>query len=172
MRALLDFLYRASGAMAAIGLVGTLIFVAAGIVTRPLGIYLRGTDAYAGYAMAACWFLALAYTFKHGEHIRVSLVLDRLGARARLLSEWFALLVGCAVSGTLAFYSARMVWFSYQFGDRSQGIDATPLWIPQSLMMFGTTMLFIALVDDLIMRALGREPARLASHSQEQNRME
>lgn len=172
MRAVLDFLYRMTGALAAIGMIGTLFFVATGIVSRPLGIYLRGTDAYAGYTMAACGFLALAYTFKHGEHIRVSLLLDRLGARMRLIAEWFALLVGVAVAGTLAFYSARMVWFSFEFGDRSQGIDATPLWMPQMLMLLGTTVLFIALLDDLVMRAMGREPARLVGAGQNRSRME
>ena len=85
MRALLDFLYRLSGALAAIGMVATLTMVSAGILSRPLGVYLPGTDDYAGYAMAACGFLALAYTFKHGEHIRVSLVLERLGV-SRLIA--------------------------------------------------------------------------------------
>lgn len=172
MRAVLDFLYRTTGALAAIGMIGTLIFVATGIVSRPLGIYLRGTDAYAGYTMAACGFLALAYTFKHGEHIRVSLLLDRLGLRMRRVAEWFSLLVGVAVTGTLAFYSARMAWFSYEFGDRSQGIDATPLWMPQMFMVLGTTVLFIALLDDLVMRAMGHEPARLAGAGQHQSQME
>ena len=42
---------------------------------------LRGTDAYAGYCMAAAAFLALAHTLKRGEHIRVTLFLDRFGPR-------------------------------------------------------------------------------------------
>lgn len=172
MRAVLNLLYRSTGALAALGMVGTLVFVATGIVTRPLGLYLRGTDAYAGYTMAACGFLALAYTYKHGEHIRVNLLLDRLGPTARNCAEWLSLLVALAVVGTLAWYSVRLAWFSLEFGDRSQGIDATPLWMPQLLMVFGSITFFIALVDDVVMRALGREPARLAVHSQEQNRME
>lgn len=172
MRAVLNLLYRSTGALAALGMVGTLVFVATGIVTRPLGLYLRGTDAYAGYTMAACGFLALAYTYKHGEHIRVNLLLDRLGPTLRNCAEWLSLLVALAVVGTLAWYSVRLAWFSWEFGDRSQGIDATPLWMPQLLMVFGSITFFIALVDDVVMRALGREPARLAVHSQEQNRME
>ncbi|MCL4758641.1 MAG: TRAP transporter small permease [Rhodocyclaceae bacterium] len=172
MRAVLDSLYRGTGALAALGMVGTLVFVATGIVTRPLGLYLRGTDAYAGYMMAACGFLALAYTYKHGEHIRVSLLLDRLGPRARRWAEWLSLLVALAVVGALAWYSLRLAWFSWEFGDRSQGIDATPLWIPQLLMVFGSITFFIALVDDLVLRALGREPARLAVHGQEPIRAE
>jgi hypothetical protein len=39
MRALLDSLYRLSGVLAAVGMVATLVLVASGILTRPLGIY-------------------------------------------------------------------------------------------------------------------------------------
>ena len=106
MRQFLDFLYRFAGVLAALGMVGTLLMVSAGIFSRPLGIYLRGTDDYAGYCMAACGFLALAYTFKHGEHIRVSLLLERVGPRMRAALEWFSLAAGTAVAATLDRHSA------------------------------------------------------------------
>ena len=172
MRAFLDNLYRLSGALAAIGMVATLVLVGAGVLTRPLGIYLPGTDDYAGYAMAACGFFALAYTFKHGEHIRVSLLLERVGPRMRAAVEWFSLAAATAVAATLAFYAVRMVLQSHEFEEISQGVDATPLWIPQLSMAFGSVVLLIALVDDLVMTTLGRAPARLATHSGEAARME
>ena len=170
MRAFLDSLYRLSGALAAIGMVATLVLVTSGVVTRPLGIYLPGTDDYAGYAMAACGFFALAYTFKHGEHIRVSLLLERVGPRMRAALEWFSLAAGTAA--TLAFYAVRMVLQSHEFEEISQGVDATPLWIPQLSMAIGSVVLLIALLDDLVMTMLGRAPARLATHSGEAARME
>ena len=172
MRAFLDSLYRLSGVLAAVGMVATLVLVASGILARPLGIYLPGTDDYAGYAMAACGFLALAYTFKHGEHIRVSLVLERAGPRLRAAMEWFSLATATAVAATLAFYAVRMVLQSHEFEEISQGVDATPLWIPQLSMAFGSVVLLIALLDDLVMMAMGRAPARLATHSGEAARME
>lgn len=172
LRSTLNLLYRSTGVLAALGLIGTLVFVTTGIVSRPLGLYLRGTDAYAGYSMAACGFLALAYTFKHGEHIRVSLVLDRLGPRMRIAAEWFALAAGSVVAAALAWYSVRLAWFSWQFGDLSQGIDATPLWMPQMLMVIGAVTFCIALVDDLVMRSLGLEPARLGVHVRESTRID
>jgi TRAP-type C4-dicarboxylate transport system permease small subunit len=172
MRALLDSLYRLSGALAAIGMVATLAMVSAGIVSRPFGLYLPGTDDYAGYAMAACGFLALAYTFKHGEHIRVSLVLERLGPRARRVAEWFAHAAGTAVAAMLAWYALRLAWQSHEFEEISQGVDATPLWIPQLSMAIGAVVLLIALVDDLVLTTLGREPVRMARPGGEAVRME
>lgn len=172
MRALLDSLYRLSGALAAIGMVATLVMVSAGIFSRPLGIYLSGTDDYAGYCMAACGFLALAYTFKHGEHIRVSLVLERVGPRLRKVLEWFSLAAATTIAMTLAWYAVRLAWQSHEFEDVSQGIDATPLWIPQLSMAIGTVVLVIALLDDLILTTLGRAPRRLAGAGNEAVRME
>lgn len=172
MRALLDSLYRLSGVLAAVGMVTTLTMVAAGIVSRPLGIYLPGTDDYAGYAMAACGFLALAYTFKHGEHIRVSLVLERSGPRLRAALEWFSLATATAVAATLSFYAVRLALQSHEFEEISQGVDATPLWIPQLSMAIGSIVLLIALIDDLVMTTLGRAPTRLANPSGEAARME
>lgn len=172
MRALLDSLYRLAGALAAVGMVTTLLMVSAGIVTRPLGIYLSGTDDYAGYAMAACGFLALAYTYKHGEHIRVSLLLDRLRPGARRVAEWVALAAAVLVAGIFAWYSVRLAWQSYSFEEISQGVDATPLWIPQLTMAAGSLVLLVALVDDLVTRTLGREPARLSPAGAEAARFE
>ncbi|MEZ5612230.1 MAG: TRAP transporter small permease [Rhodocyclaceae bacterium] len=172
MRQFLDFLYRFAGALAALGMVGTLLMVSAGIFSRPLGIYLRGTDDYAGYCMAACGFLALAYTFKHGEHIRVTLLLERVPAGLRRLLEWVSLAVASGVVALLGWYSLRLVLQSYEFGDVSQGVDATPLWIPQIAMAVGTAVLLIALLDDLVMTSLGRQPARLTAPGQEAARFE
>lgn len=172
MRALLDSLYRLAGALAAVGMITTLVMVSAGIVTRPLGIYLSGTDDYAGYAMAACGFLALAYTYKHGEHIRVSLLLDRLGPSSRRVAEWVALAAAALVAAIFAWYSVRLAWQSYTFEEISQGVDATPLWIPQLTMAVGALVFLVALVDDLITRSLGREPARLSAAGAEAARFE
>lgn len=172
MRVFLDALYRLSGALAAVGMVATLVLVASGVLSRPLGIYLPGTDDYAGYAMAACGFFALAYTFKHGEHIRVSLVLERAGPRMRAALEWFSLATATAIAATLAFYAVRLVLQSHEFEEVSQGVDATPLWIPQLSMAIGSVLLLIALVDDFVLATLGRRPKRLANAGAEAARVE
>lgn len=172
MRSTLNLLYRGTGALAAAFMVGVLAMVIAGIVTRELGIYLRGTDDYAGYCMAAAGFLALAYTFKHGEHIRVTLIIERLSGSPRRALEWLTLAFGTTVTSALAFYSVRLVVNSFEFNDISQGVDATPLWIPQLGMAVGTIVLAIAFIDDLLLTSLGKQPARLTKTGDEPARME
>src|SRR3954466_10561273 len=81
LRKSLDFLYDAAGYLAAFFMVGILLMVLASVLGRLLEFQLRGSDAYAGYCMAAASFLALAHTLKRGEHIRVTLILERFGGR-------------------------------------------------------------------------------------------
>ena len=83
----LDAVYDTAGYLAAVFMVGTLTFVLIGIAARLLHFHVPGTDAYAGYCMAAAGFLALAHTFRRGEHIRVTLFLDRLEPERRQLLE-------------------------------------------------------------------------------------
>ena len=78
MRKLLDRLYDGAAALAAAFLVGLLAMVLLSIFGRQLNFHVPGTDAYAGYMMAASGFLALAHTLKRGEHIRVTLLLGAL----------------------------------------------------------------------------------------------
>ncbi len=86
-RRALDALYLSAGYLAAVLLAGTLAMVLLGIAGRLLDFHVPGTDAYAGYCMAGCGFLALAHTLKRGEHIRVTLVLEHLGARPKRALE-------------------------------------------------------------------------------------
>ena len=78
MRRSLDLLYDSAAWLAALAMVGVLVMVLASVLGRLLHFNLPGTDAYAGYCMAAAGFLALAHTLKKNEHIRVSLIIGRL----------------------------------------------------------------------------------------------
>ena len=156
MRRALDTLYDAAGYLAALFLVGTLLMVLTGITGRFLGFYVPGTDSYAGYCMAGCGFLALAHTLKRGEHIRVSLILEHVGAKARRALELASRAVATLLAGLFAFYSIRLAFQSWQFNDVSTGNDATPLWLPQIAMAAGTLILLIAFADEMVLEWTGR----------------
>ena len=112
MRKTLDMLYDAAGYLAAFFMVGMLAMVLASVIGRLVGFNLRGSDAYAGYCMAAASFLALAHTLKRGEHIRVTLFLDRFGGRFRRPLELWSHAAGTFFCAALAFFSVRLVWQS------------------------------------------------------------
>jgi TRAP-type C4-dicarboxylate transport system permease small subunit len=155
VRAFLDRLYNAAGYTAALFLMGTLAMVVIGIAGRLLDFHVPGTDAYAGYCMAAAGFLALAHTLKRGEHIRVTLLIEHVGASARRVLELWSLAVAVLLAALFAFYSIRLAYQSWEFHDISTASDATPLWLPQLAMAFGTLILLIAFVDELVLEWKG-----------------
>lgn len=156
MRKSLNALYLGAGWLAALFMIGVLAMVLLSIVSRLVGFYVPGTDAYAGYAMAGAGFLALAHTLKANEHIRVTLIIGKLRGGARRGLELWALSVAVLMSGALAWFSWRLVWQSHTFHDISTAADATPLWIPQILMGLGCTVLFIALLDEWVLEWRGQ----------------
>jgi len=155
IRKALDSLYDAAAYVAAFFLVGTLAMVALGVAGRFLGWYVAGTDAYAGYCMAACGFLALAHTLKRGEHIRVTLLLASLKGKSKHALEVWALFAASLLALLMAFYSCKLAWQSYTFHDISTSNDATPLWLPQIMMALGAIVLAIAFVDELVLEVRG-----------------
>ncbi len=158
IRRALDLLYDLAGWLAAVFMVAILVIIVAQIGTRLLAIKFPGGTDYAGYCMAAASFLALAHTFRRGGHIRVELLLQRLAEPARRRVELFVLLVGSALCWYFAWYAIRGVRFSWMLGDVSQGQDATPLWIPQSAMALGVTLLAVAVTDHLVRVLRGADP--------------
>ena len=156
MRRALNALYDAAAWLAALAMIGLLGMVLLSIVSRQLQFHVPGTDAYAGYLMAAAGFLALAHTLKRGEHIRVTLLLGALQGRARRALEIWALGAATALAALFAFYSVRLVWQSRLFNDISTGNDATPLWLPQLAMAAGTCILLVAFVDELLLELRGQ----------------
>ncbi len=156
MRKALDALYDGAAALAALFLFGLLVMVLLSITGRQFNFYVPGTDAYAGYLMAASGFLALAHTLKRGEHIRVTLILSALSGRWKKGMEVWALAFASVLSTLFAFYCCRLSWQSRMFNDISTGSDATPLWIPQIGMAVGTVILAIAFVDELVLELRGQ----------------
>lgn len=150
MRTALDWLYRASGALAGFFLVCIAVMTLAQIGGRLLSFAARSFDDFAGFAMAASFFLGLAWTLRCGEHIRVNLLLKNMHGAKRRGFEIVCLAISLFLCGYFAWYTVDMTWTSYQLNDVSQGLVAVPLWIPQSGMALGLVVLVVALADDLV----------------------
>ncbi len=161
----LDRLYDGCGALAGVAMVLLLASVTGSILARQLGFNLPGIDAYAGYMMATAGFLALAHTLKHGEHIRVTLLLSALRGAGRRALEIWALFAASLLAALFAFYSCKLAWQSHTFHDISTANDATPLWIPQIAMAVGSVVLAIALVDEFVLELRGRRVQRVPTEA-------
>lgn len=169
MRRFLDRLYAASGALAALSLAGICVLMLVNAVAREFGLLIRGADDMVGWLCAASAFLALGYTFRHGELVRVGLLIERLSERARRPAELLALGTALLFSCYLLWAVARFVFQSWKFGEVAQGLVRIPIWIPQMSVVLGAAILLVAVADDFLTLARGGKPAyRLAEESHRQ----
>jgi len=146
LRSFLDKLYLGAAYIAAVGLLMILIIIVYNMVARWTGGTAMGATAYAGYAMATSAFFAMAYTLNQDGHIRVKMLLSKLGKHKKWGERW-CYGMGSLLSIYYFYYAARGAHFSYILNDISQQDDAWPMWIPQMTMVIGTLILAIAFVD-------------------------
>lgn len=158
----LNRLYSACGYLAAGFLALLMLLVLASILTRMAGVYVGGLTEFSGYAMAAASYFALAYTFRAGGHIRVTMLLNRLPPAARAWAERYCLTVGAGLSTYLAFYMSQLTWYSWIFEERSEGGDAILIWIPQSAAALGAIVLALCVAHALVRALAGLEPLEAA----------
>jgi TRAP-type C4-dicarboxylate transport system permease small subunit len=169
MRQFLDRLYAASGALAAVCLAGICVLMLAQAAGREVGLLIRGADDMVGWLCAASAFLALGYTFRHGELVRVGLLLERLSHRARRPVELLALGTALLFSSYLLWAVVRFVFQSWKFDEVAQGLVRIPIWIPQMSVVLGAAILLVAVADDFLTLARGGKPAyRQAEESHRQ----
>lgn len=132
---ILDKLYVASGVLAAICMVIILALIIAQMVARWTGVSFEGSSEFAGYAMAATSFFALAYTLNHGAHIRVSILLN-INNFTRMWIDAFAMLVAAITATYFARFAVKTNFMSEMLNDRTQGQDQVPEWLLSIFTMF------------------------------------
>jgi TRAP-type transport system small permease protein len=111
------------------------------------------SDELVGYMLIGVSFLSLALCQSRGAFHRVEMVQMRLGPRGKAVSA--------LIFDTLSFgYIALTTWYFVQFVMSSYRREAvastplaTPLWIPETVMVVGAAMLLLvlgkAVIDDV-----------------------
>ncbi|WP_372737291.1 TRAP transporter small permease [Neptunomonas sp.] len=168
MRSLLNKLYLASGYLSGFCIVLITLIITAQIVGRILGFIVPSAEDFSGYALAAATFFGLAYTFREGGHIRVTLVIQHWREGTRYIQELSVLILALLLVCFMSFYSVHMVWESYIFEEVSSGYVSVPVWMPQVPVALGILMLNIAILDDVI-SMLRRKAPSYKAHENELN---
>ncbi|TAK45845.1 MAG: TRAP transporter small permease subunit [Betaproteobacteria bacterium] len=159
MRRLLDRLYAASAWLAAACLASIALTMLAQAGMREVGLLLRGADDIVGWLCAASAFLALAATFRHGELVRVGLIIDRLPPAARRRAELAALGAAVLTVGYILWAAVSFVYQSWQFDEVAQGLIQIPIWMPQLSFVIGALIFFVAVCDEFVVLIAGGTPA-------------
>jgi TRAP-type C4-dicarboxylate transport system permease small subunit len=159
VRRALDFLYDAAAALAAAFVLAIFAVMIGGSAMRMAGLKTGGSDDLVAWCCAAAGFLAMAHTFRRGDFVRVTLVLDRLAPARRRAFEIACLAIATLFVAFLAWAAIAFVYESWDFNDMANGLIAIPLWIPQSSFVLGAILLLVAVVDELVAVLRGRRPA-------------
>lgn len=154
----LDRLFTWSGYLAGAFLVLIGVLVVAQIIARMLNQQIPSADEFAGYSLAASSFLGLAYSFRSGSHIRVTLVTDKLSHKGQRIMLILALIFAIGMIGIWGYNAIYLVYESWLYNEMSTGIIKYPIWIPQLSMGIGVILFCLAILEDLVRVFMGKEP--------------
>ena len=170
VRRALDLLYSASGAAAAVSLAGIFLVMLAQAVGREAGVLVRGADDLSAWLTAAAAFFALGHTFRHGELVRMGLVIEALPPRGRWWLELVALSITALFASWMAWAVVSFVYDSWKFHEVAQGLIKIPIWIPQLTFVLGVLIFLVAVLDDLVAVLHHRKPAYQAAEEERRAR--
>lgn len=158
-RRLLDGLYGLFGALAALCVLSILLLMIGGSIGREIGLPMGFINETVAWLCAAASFFAMAYAFKQGDFVRVTLLLERASPAWRRRLELLALGIAALAVGYLAVWAARFTYDSYRFNEIAGGMVAIPIWIPQSSFVIGAALFFVAVLDELVIVLRGGTPS-------------
>lgn len=154
MRRVLNHIYNASLALAALFIIGIFMLMIGEAVFRKMGSYITGANELIGWFCAAAGFLALPATFKRGDMVRVGFVVDRMPPPMRK-----PVLIGCLLVA-LVFVSFMVqavmayLWSGWRSEETTQGMIEIAAWVPQSSFLLGAVLLWVAIADELLVSLL------------------
>jgi TRAP-type C4-dicarboxylate transport system permease small subunit len=158
LRRALDRLYLASGALGAFFIVLIGVLMIAQSILRELNVRTGAVNDVVAWFCAAAAFFTMAHAFKHGDFVRVTLLLESTSDRTRRALEIMALAIGSLAVGYLAWWACKFTYESWEFNDIAQGLLPLPLWIPQLSFALGSLLLWVAMLDELILVLRGQVP--------------
>ena len=158
MRRFLDGLYVVSGAIGALFVLLICVLMVGQSVLREFGVRTGAVNDLVAWSCAAASFFAMAHAFKHGDFVRVTLLLEHLSDGKRRALEIGALSIASVSVAYLAFWANKFTYDSWAFDEKAQGLLPIPIWIPQASFAIGSILLLIAVVDELILVLRGARP--------------
>ena len=118
-------------------------------------------DEMGSYLLVALTFLGLAPTLRDGGFIRVDVYRERTRGAVRAGLDVAIVLLAVGYTVILDWYLWGLAANSYRLGTTSIQVARTPLWIPQTVMAIGGTLLLAELLSSLalVLAGANAEPA-------------
>lgn len=158
MRRLLDALFEWTGRLAALFILAIFVMMIFASIGRMAGWRVGGVNDIVAWSCAAASFFAMAHAFKHGDFVRVTLLIEKLAPGPKRLLEIVSLAIAAVAVGYLAWWAARFTYESWEFKDIAGGMVPIPIWIPQMSFVIGSIVFVMAVLDELVIVLRGGTP--------------
>ncbi|WP_295536612.1 TRAP transporter small permease [uncultured Pseudacidovorax sp.] len=159
MRRFLDRLYDGAGALGAFCVFLIFVLMIWAGLGRQFNWRVSGINDIVAWLCAAASFFAMAHAFRHGDFVRVTLLLEAVPPRVRRMLELVCLFIALVCVGYLTWWATSFTWESYEFAEMATGLVVIPIWIPQSTFVVGCWLLLLALVDETVVVLRGGKPS-------------
>jgi TRAP-type C4-dicarboxylate transport system permease small subunit len=153
-----DLIERVSLWLSAICLIGMTVLMLLEVVLRgAFNSTTEHSDELVGYLLVGISFLSLALCQSRGAFHRVEMVQMRVGPRGKAVSALVFDSLSFAYVALTNWYFLQFVLSSYNREAVAPTVLATPLWIPETVMVVGATLLMITLGRSIVrdVQALG-----------------
>lgn len=158
LRRALDATYGWAGAVGGFCIALICVLMVVQTLGRQMGFPTGAITDIVSWLCACAAFLTMAHAFKHGDFVRVTLVLETVPPAIRWRLELACLVVATVAVAYLAWWACRFTFESWQFNELAQGLWAIPIWIPQLSFALGSVLLLVAVLDELVIVARGGVP--------------
>ena len=101
----------------------------------------------------------MAHSFRNGDFVRVTLLLEAVPSRLRRGLEITSLTVALVAIAYLAYWAARFTHESWAFNDIAGNMVAIPIWIPQLSFVVGAFIFVVAVADEWVCVLRGDKPS-------------
>ena len=159
LRRTLDRLYALGGTLAALCVLTIFLLMLGASAGRLLDWRVSWVNDVVAWLCAAAAFLGMAYSFRNGDFVRVTLVLEAVSPKARQMLEVISLLVAAVAIAYLGYWAARFTYESWEFNEIAGNMVAIPIWIPQISFVVGSALLVLAVLDECVQVLRGGKPS-------------
>lgn len=158
----LDAVYALGGGLAALCVLTILLLMLYAAAGRAFDWRVSWVNDVVSWLCAAAAFMGMAFSFRNGDFVRVTLVLEWVSPGVRRRLEVMSLAIAAVAIAYLAFWAARFTYESWEFNDIAGNMVAIPIWIPQMSFVIGTAILLLAVLDECVNAARGHKPTYVA----------
>ncbi len=147
----LDRVYLSMGYLCGMMFLLLALFITYQVIARKFNVVMApGMDLMSGFTMAMASTWAFSYALRTGSHVRIDVLLPFMSPRVRWWADQAALASIVFFVSITAWKTWVMVLKSYEIGAVTNTYPLVPLWVPQTFVAIGFSMLAFTAIHMMI----------------------